>query len=140
MKVDGTVAKNIAIHFLDRTTDRYTPSIVAKTVIQAKSLLKSGYTEEEIKSVIDHIVDNTSVNMYSLGYVSSAINNVLKEIKEEESKEIAKEQREEFSKIAKKLLKEGEVNFESKERNEGKLDRFGTKSRFGEEPYSDLFK
>ena len=40
MKVNGTHAKEVAIYFLDKTTERYTPQMVAKTVVQAKSLLK----------------------------------------------------------------------------------------------------
>lgn len=141
MKVDGTSAKNIAIHFLDRTTERYTPAMVAKTIVQSKSILKSGYTEEEIIEVIDYLIDVVGVNMYSIGYVSHAINNVLADINREKNKKIIEEQRKEIEKMSSEMQSNKEVvDDKSKQRNKRKLDRFGNESRVGKKPYSDLFE
>lgn len=140
MKADGTIAKEIAIYFLDKTADRFTPSVVAKTIIQTKTILESGYSKDEILSVIDYIIDVKKVDMYSIGYVSHAINDILKEMNKEEEIKKLREERKKQSEAFKSQEKEVEVDLESKQRNQSKLDRFGTESRKREEPYSDLFK
>lgn len=144
-KVNGTHAKEVAIYFLDMTQDRYTPAIVAKTVVQAKHLLGAGYTVEEIKRVIKYIVDVNGVSMYSLGYVSSAINSVLEKINELEKEEVVQamiqQSKDEMS--AHKEADRGEVEkdeSESRERNRKKLDRVGIQSREREKSYLDMLK
>lgn len=127
VKPNGTDAKDVALHFLKITgVERATPAIVAKTIVQAKSILKSGYSKEEIVSVIDHIVEK-GVRMYSLGYVSHAIHDALEEIKElrikEEATRIAKRLQEEQIKSRSEVTSDGE----SSERNRNKAQRFGVK-------------
>jgi len=136
-KTNGTDAKDIAIHFLDLTTERYTPSIVAKTINQTKIILNSGYTKEEIIKTIDHIVNNTDVEMYSIGYVSTAINSILKQINKEELSETIKKESIKFEED-KETAKEVDVDVGSRERNRNKVT--SDESRKREKSYLDLFK
>lgn len=140
VKANGTVAKNIALYFLDLTEGRYTGSVVSKTVIQAKSLLSAGYTEDEIKSAIDYVLDKTSVKMYSLGYISTMINRILVNIDEDKKAEEAKRIIAEEKQLYENTVKEVKNDGESKERNRKKLDGFGVQSRFGEELDFDMFE
>jgi hypothetical protein len=141
VKANGTHAKDIAIHFLNNTQERYTSAMVAKTIVQAKKLLEDGYTKEEIIDVINYIVDKTSVQMYSLGYVSTAINSVLRKIEEEKEaqriSDLVEQQKQEYDAIRKEVNHE---QFEGNERNKRKLEGFGVKPRFGEESFIDMFE
>ena len=73
--------REIALYFFLVTEQRYTSAVIAKTINQAKQLLESGYTANEIKKTIDYIVNNTSTKMYSLGYINTCINKVLEDVK-----------------------------------------------------------
>lgn len=139
VKVNGTIAKDIAIHFLNSTQERYTSAMVSKTIVQAKKLLEAGYNKQEIIDSIDYVVNRTSVQMYSLGYISTAINSILMKLKEEDEskriKEIIEKQKEEHA------TNRIEVKYdESSERNKNKLDRFGTESRERKESIVDMLK
>jgi hypothetical protein len=136
----GTDAKDIALHFIKLTTGRATPSIMAKTIIQAKSLLSSGYTKEEILSVIDYLLKIKGMDIYSLGYVSSAINNVLKEMNKEKDKQKSAEIKEQMKQTSESNIKEVIASDESTQRNRDKSNGFGIQPRFGEKSFSDLFK
>jgi hypothetical protein len=147
VKADGTDAKDIAIHFLDMTNQRFTPAIMSKTVVQAKRLLEAGYTKDEIIASIDWVVGSTSVQMYSLGYINTMINKILVNIKEEqeqrELKKRMKTSKEEMDKYQKELIaKEGDTkkNDQSRERNKAKINRFGDATRFGEKHSFDMLK
>ena len=89
---NGTDAKDIALHFVDMTTGRATPTIMKKTIIQAKVLLSNGYTKDEIIKTIDHIISK-GIEMYSLGYVNASINDILREIQKIESSKKVEEQK-----------------------------------------------
>lgn len=136
--INGTQAKEIALYFIERTTERATPAIIAKTITQAKSLLKCGYTKKEITDVIDYLIDTKHVTLYSLGYVNSAINNILLEIKKEKNKQ-------------KKTIpptfiqthierNEVELDDETTKRNKSKLNRFGIQPRLGKKFTFDMFE
>jgi len=144
MKANGTDAKSIALHFVETTTQKATRQIMSKTILQAKSLLEAGYTLEEIKEVIDFVVNVKHVNMYSLGYVGASINDVLREIKEKKSVEDNKAKSEEIQRqltsIQEEQRNEVKDSGESTQRNRTKLDRFGTQSRFGEKFDFDMFE
>ncbi len=140
-KPNGTDAKDIALHFIKVTTDRTTPSIIARTIIQAKSLLSSGYSKDEIIDVINYIATKKSVDMYSLGYVSASINSMLKEMEQETSKQQADKLKQQIqTSFAEVPIKEVTHDCESTERNRTKSERLGVKSRIGTQPYLDLFK
>ena len=137
VNVSGTDAKDIALYFIDLTSGRATPSIISRTIIQAKSILSSGYTKEEIIKVIDVMVGKKGASIYSLGYISASINSVLNEIKKEDVKEQAK--------IIKNQIKEMSVpqievkaDDDSGNRNRNKSERFGIAKR-KEILWSDLF-
>jgi len=136
-KTNGTDAKDIAIYFLDLIEERYTPSMVARTIVQTKSILKSGYTKEEIMKTIEFIVTKTNVEMYSIGYVSSSINSILKQINKEELSETIKEELIKFEED-KETAKEVDVDVGSRERNRNKVT--SDESRKREKSYLDLFK
>lgn len=146
MKVNGTVAKDIAIYFFDATNTRYTPSIISKTIVQAKHLLEAGYTKEEIKSTIDWVVNKTNVKMYSLGYINTMINKILENIEEERIEEEFERKKQElkqkFEEATKEHLSKEEVVGDDKSggRNKNKLDGFGFKSRFGKESDFNMFE
>ena len=80
-------ANKMAKYFIDKTAGRATPAIMKKTHAQAKTLLQSGYSKEEITKVIDFLIDEKKINIYSLGYVNTCINNVLNTIKKKELQE-----------------------------------------------------
>jgi hypothetical protein len=143
VQANGTDAKDIALHFIRVTVERATPSVISRTVVQAKSLLNSGYTKQEIIKAIDYLVDVKKVQMYSLGYVSACINEVLKAITSEESKEKAKIEKEKLAESIKNAASEVvgvSDDGESTERNRRKSAAFGIESRFGEKLDFDLFK
>ena len=146
MKANPTVAKDIAIYFLEATDQRYTPSIIAKTIIQAKAILEAGYTKDEIIQCIDWVINKTTVVMYSLGYISTMINKILENIKQEvdaeEKNEKLKKYKEDMLNFQQDLLKkEGEelVN-ETSDRNRRKANEFDNKSRERKKYYFDLFE
>jgi Holliday junction resolvasome RuvABC DNA-binding subunit len=141
--MNPTHAKEIALYFLDLTQDKYTPNIVARTVIQAKALLSAGYTKVEIIQVIDAVLKKKP-DVYSLGYVSSSINDILREIKEKETSVLAEKQREKLrTQIAETIeSNRSEVTRvdESTERNREKARRASAQSRFGKKFDFDMFE
>lgn len=142
--VNGTDAKDIALHFIALTVGRATPTIIKKTVIQAKTLLQSGYTKDEVIKVISYLVDKKGIQMYSLGYVNACINDVLKEIqlqqRIEEQKAKAEELKKEIASVQEEQRNEVKDDGESTQRNRDKVNRFGTQSRFGKKFDFDMFE
>lgn len=139
-KANGTHAKEVAIHFLNATTDgRYTRLMIAKTINIAKSILTSGFTKEEIIAVIDYFV-NKGVNMYSLGYISATIGDALKEVQKDVRSREAQQEMQKLEEHAKSQQSEVSVNDESAERNRAKLTRFGVQSGVREKHHFDLFE
>lgn len=137
VKPNGTDAKDIALHFVNSTTGRATPQIMGKTINQAKSILKSGYTKTEVLDVIDYLIHTKNADLYSLGYVGASINDVLKTIRKQRAIEEAKKQ------LALKQVQERsvvEVESESSQRNRSKVERFGVQSGFREKYHLDLFE
>lgn len=135
---NGTDAKDIALHFLRATgVERATPAIIARTIRTAKSILASGYSKQEILSVIDYIVDVKKIHMYSIGYVSTVINDVLKELSE---KEATKKVREEIKQQRLDVGNEVTDDNGSTERNRDKARGLGIQSRFGKKHNFDMFE
>lgn len=131
MKANGTHAKDIALHFLDKTSQRYTPEIVGKTIKQAKGILESGYTKEEIISAIDYILERKS-DVYSIAYISYGINNALEEI---EKKRLS----DEYEEMKLKMKEQedgirGELKVEET-KNKKRTSRFG----IGERDFDEIF-
>lgn len=137
LQPNGTDAKDIALHFINLTVERPTKAMYPKTIRQAKSLLSSGYTKEEVIKVIDYLVNTKHVNMYSLGYVSTSINEVLKEVTELEKVELAKK---ELALRAEQMRNEVNHDSDSTERNREKARRISVQSRFGKKYNFDMFE
>lgn len=141
-KANPTDAKTVALYFLDITQTRYTPAIIAKTINQTKNLMKSGYTAEEIIEVIDYIDKHTDVQMYSIGYINSSINDVLRKVNVEKEKEKLRLKIEQSktdylnSEVEEEVVEEDE----STERNREKARRISIQSRKREESYLDLLE
>lgn len=140
VKANGTDAKEIALYFMKETgVERSTPAIIAKTISQAKQILLSGYTKEEIISVIDACIGR-GIQMYSIGYISHAINDVLEEIKQKElqakAKEVIKQQEEQQLQARSEVKTDGE----STNRNKDKASRLGVQSRLGKKFNFDMFE
>lgn len=137
-------AKQIAFYFFDKTETRATKAIISKTIIQAKSILNAGYSLEEIIDVIDYLIDVKKVNLFSLGYISSAISNVLNEINKHKSLESKSQIAEETKKAMSLLMKEQQcevvVDNESKQRNADKISGFSFQSRLREKFDFDMFE
>lgn len=128
-RVDGTVAKDIALYFAEKCNIRATSSTYGKTINQAKTLLESGYTFDEIKAVIDYIVEVEKVELYSLGYINASITSVIKKaIKYRDAPLHRKIYEEQLKIVNREELKSGE----SSERNKQKARDNSTQSRFGE--------
>ena len=137
-----TFAKDIAIHFLELTQDRFTPSIVARNVKQAKALLSEGYTKEEIIEVID-VVLKKNPNVYSLGYISASINDVLRDLNEAKKRELMEKQKIEMRTQIEQQMRESRTEVtqdESTTRNREKARRAVVQSRFGKKFDFDMFE
>lgn len=137
----GKQAKQIALYFLTKTeAERYTPAIISKTIVQARSLLRHGYTLEEVIACIDYIVDSGR-KIYSFGYINTSINDVLRQIKnnslKEKKKEVEQAMKEELERRRREVI-EGD---DTRERNQQKAKGFGSvQSRLGEKFNFDMFE
>ena len=132
VKANGTHAKEIAIHFLNLTTDgRYTSAIVSRSIGTVKSLLLKGYTKEEIMETIDYCHDVKKVNMFSIGYISHAINDTLREIRELQAAEKKREEAKKIQASVTSLRKEEVHEQSSSERNRAKVERNRIQSSIG---------
>lgn len=139
---NGTDAKDIALYFIKLTQGRATPSIIAKTIRQAKTLLSREYTKQEIIKVIDYIILEKKYDVYSLGYINTCINDVLREIKKKKEQEELQRKKEEIRKKLASGVTCSEVKDDGKstERNREKARRLGVQSRFREKFNFDMFE
>ena len=131
--INATDAKDVALHFYKRKNWR-PDAILGRTVNTAKSILSNGYSKTEIISVIDYLFDTSHVDIYSIGYVSHCINDVLDKIKKQNLQAEAKQQQQNIPKPS------VEVNSESTERNRNKFTRANSQSNVGAKYNFDLFK
>ncbi len=135
-----TDAKTVAFYFLDSTTDgRYTQAIIAKTVNQAKNLLKVGYTVSEICETIDYVA-RRGVKMHSFGYLNLCIQDTLREINKTKLSEQAAREMQKLADLEKEKQGEVNVDVESSERNREKARRIGLQSRVGKKYNFDMFE
>lgn len=136
-----THAKEIALHFLERTNQPYEAKNVAKCVRMAKSLLLN-YTKEDIKYVIDTVTKRRP-DIYSIGYVASAMDDTLLDREREEDKA-------ELLRQAQKVREEMETTVqnhrevtpldESTERNRRKAKELGIQSGLRKKYDFDMFE
>lgn len=137
-------ANQIAKYFINKTAGRATPAIMKKTHTQAKTLLQSGYAKEEIFKVIDFLIDEMKIKMYSLGYINTCINDVLIKIEKKESQIKALQNKtiiaSEIKKYEQQNKSEVVNDIKSSQRNKTKAERLGVQSWFREKLIGDLFK
>jgi len=142
MVVDPTEAKEIALEWLKLLGNKPTPPLMARTVKQVKGLMQVGFSDEEIRYTMEHVV-RTNPNVYSFGYVEACINDVLRKRAEEKRKEESKQVSESLQKQTTAIVtSESEVTSddESSERNRRKAKRFSVQSRLREKSYFNLFE
>lgn len=137
---NGTDAKDIAFHFLSMTgVERATPQVIAKTIAQAKRLLNAGYNKKEICSAIDKAVQK-GISMYSIGYITTSIKDLLKEVETDEMREKGQEIKVKMEEQYAEERKAVSDDDESAERNRKKADGFGVQSRLGKKFNFDMFE
>lgn len=126
---NGTHAKEIALHFLDTTTDgRNTPYVIAKTIRQAKNLLNTGYSRDEIIGTIDYMLKR-GAKMYSFGYINASIGQVIQDVQRELNKENTQQEIHRLEELTKSQQSEVSGHDESSERNRAKFSQFGLRDR-----------
>lgn len=144
MLINPTFAKDIALEFLKKTNQELTPRAISGTVKQVKQLMLEGYSEEEIRYTLSHVLKyNKSV--YSFGYIVRAIEDLSIRLEQEEKKKklISRAKKEEKKRIdSYKVSSEGGVveDVEASERNRRKAERLGVESRERKKSYFDLFE
>jgi hypothetical protein len=142
MAVNPTEAKEIALEWLKLLGNKPTPPLMARTVKQVKGLMQVGFSDEEIRYTMEHVV-RTNPNVYSFGYVEACINDVLRKRAEEKQKQENKQISENLkNQTASIVTSESEVtkDDESSERNRRKAKRLGVQSRVREKYYFNLFE
>lgn len=127
-----TVAKDIALYFFKKKNWKITPSLIAITIKQAKTLLDAGFTEKEIKMGIDYYIKYPPKDgLKSLGYLNVALNYALEQIKQKQ--ELIKAQKLNEINI-------GNVGGDIEHGNKAKFARSDAQSRFGKRYNFDLFE
>lgn len=135
MAYNPTVAKELALVFLEKIGQRATPSVMKRTITQVKELMEFGYTDDEIKYTIDYVT-RVNKNIYSFGYVCSAIDSAIKQRDKGERPKHAIKVRDVV------VTNESEVETldELAERNKRKASGFGVQSRKRKKYNFDMFE
>lgn len=135
MAYNPTVAKELALFFLEKIEQRPTPTTMARTIKQIKEMMEFGYTDEEIKYAIEYAL-KANPNVYSFGYVATLIDKALKL----RIKKPAPVHAVDLHTIT--VTKESEVEKldELSERNKRKSSEFGVQSRKRKKYNFDLFE
>lgn len=140
----GKLAKEIALHFIRITEQRTTPSIIKKHIAQTKTILKAGFTMEEIIEVMEYVIMVKKVDVYSMGYISACISNTLREL--EQLKEA-----DEMHRLKEEVKRQQEISFanqanevflddDSTERNRKKAQTFSDQHRKRTKFNLDMFE
>lgn len=81
----GTQAHSVVMYFLTVFEIRARKESIARYINQAKSLIKLGYTVEEIKMVIDRVWNEFGSEVYSFGFINTSMERQIAKIKKEKS-------------------------------------------------------
>ena len=127
--------QEITRYFINNVIGQADQRFWKRTAAQVKSLNKN-YSKDQIIQVIDYLVYEKNVNLYSFGYVSAAINDVLETLN---CRNLANQEKE---KMEKHHIQGREVKKDDKsgERNRGKAEQLGLQSRIREKYSFDLFE
>lgn len=140
MKANGTHAKEIALYFLGQTgVERATSALIGRSIKMAKHILEAGYSKDEVIMTIDYIISK-GVKMYSLGYVSASIADVLREMEEQKTKQQASSVTEQLAEQLKQDRKAVTSDGERAKRNAEKARRLSVQSRFRKKHNFDMFE
>lgn len=130
-------AKEIAVKFFEATNQKATRAVFAKTISQAKVLLESGYTLEEVLKAVNYATERNK-DIYSLGYFSYAINKILKDIEKEEALQAIKDFHT-YQQLNKNIEEVKNID-DTSERNQSKLRKLGIQSRLREKFDFDMLE
>lgn len=133
---NGTHAKEIALHFLQKAKQETNPNNVARTIAIAKGMLSRGFTYDEIIQVIDHLLVTRNSQIFSLLYISKAIDEVLGELRAADLAVIINEQSARAISSQRHEVKADD----STERNRAKAARAAIQSRLREKFDFDMFE
>lgn len=78
-------AKDLAFLFFNSFSIKYNNSMIAKTLVQVKSLLEMGYEKEDIEAVIKYLA-GIRQDVYSFGFINKTIEQYLYKAKYEMEK------------------------------------------------------
>lgn len=142
-KANPTDAKTIALHFIKLTQPKVEPSRVARTIKQVKTLQEEGFTTEQIYYTIDKVLSKKA-NVFSFGYISASIVDVLRELEEENEKALTKKQADEARSLIASSYEETQSEVlaedDSTKRNREKASRNSVQSRLRTKSYFDMFE
>lgn len=65
-------AKDLAFLFFNSFSVKYNNQLIAKTLVQAKSLLEMGYTKEDVENTIEYLAQ-IKQDVYSFGFINKTI-------------------------------------------------------------------
>lgn len=83
----GSQAKELVLLFYDKTKLKYTNQNIMVAVKNAKTLLETGYTFDEIKDTINYCISNPpQKGIYSFGFIVHEINKVTTMLKSQGKK------------------------------------------------------
>lgn len=118
-----TESQVIADYFYNAKNIKTTPAQYRLTLGQAKQLLDSGYSKDEIKDSIDYLIENPpEKGFFSLGFLSYCINNVLSQIKKNETRKLETIKEKEFKGFETVQISDNKNKFEKT--NEDYLSKF----------------
>jgi len=132
-RVNPTEAKDVALYFYKKK-DWKADARMGRAVNTVKSMMKNGFTKDQIISAIDYLFATTKVDIFSIGFISYNINEALDKLNKDR---LADEARAERAKLVTPTPKG--VDDGSSERNKQKLDR-NSKSNIGKKYNFDMFK
>ena len=132
-RVNPTEAKDVALHFYKMKG--WNPDAkMGKTINIVKSMMRNGFTKDQIISAIDYSFAHAKVDIYSIGFISYTINESLDSINKEKVAEQARAERAKLVPPKPKGVDNG-----SSERNKNKLRNNG-KSNVGKKYNFDMFE
>jgi hypothetical protein len=126
---NGTQAKEIVLHFIAKTSgENANRGDIARWTTMAKDLLLT-YSNRDIISVINHCVDVKKLSLYSFGFITRAIGDVMMEMEAIKAKEAAKQYVKDVASSMNVPREEVRRDEDAAERNRRKASGFGIQSR-----------
>lgn len=130
-------ATDVYFYFIKKIKgeERVSKTEISKGITQAKRLLIN-YDANDIIRTIDYLIDVKKANVYAFGYISAAIDDTLKVLREIDEKERLKELVAEQTKLLNLAVEE--IQDDSTNRNKEKVIGGSNKCRVGKKFDFDL--